>query len=203
MLRVKEFSPSQPARQEQQERFFLPLASAAPVRLALTQTANGDDPRMRRRRTTTPARFRCNRRIARRHGFSIPVLAEPALAAEVHDVARTIERSLAGRELDPQCHALACRLAEAMIDLRRVRTAKLPLVAALHADPTNARRPLVELARLDRYERRALSRRDTAIYEFAAAVRDLPCSPAGAQRQPGPVSPHFAPLNAGYLPGDM
>jgi hypothetical protein len=91
-------------------------------------------------------------------------------------MARTLERSLAGRELDPQCHAechaLACRVAEAMIDLRRVRTAKLPLVAALHADPANARRPLVELARLDRYERRALSRRDTAIYEFAAAVRD-------------------------------
>ena len=58
-----------------------------------------------------------------------------------------------------------------MIDLRRVRTAKLPLVAALHADPTNARRPLRELARLDRYERRALSRRDTA----DPRIRRRPC----------------------------
>lgn len=127
---------------------------------------------MPRHRRTTPARIRANRRIARRHGLAMSVLAEPALAPEVDDVAREIERSVAGAELDPDCHALACRVAEAMIDLRRVRLAKLPLVAALHAEPTNARRPLGELARLDRYERRALSRRNTAAYEFAAAVRD-------------------------------
>ena len=129
---------------------------------------------MPRQRRTTPARIRANRRIARRHGFAIPVLAEPALAPEVHATARAIERSVAGQELDeldPQCHALACRVAEAMIDLRRVRIARLPLVAALHADPTKAG-TLRELARLDRYERRAMSRRNTAAYAFSAAVRD-------------------------------
>src|SRR5262249_54069745 len=91
---------------------------------------------------------------------------------EVHATARTIERSVAGRELDAQGHALACRIAEAMIDLRRVRIAKLPLAAAVHADPVNARGQLSALARLDRYERRAMSRRNTAVYEFAAAIRD-------------------------------
>ena len=126
---------------------------------------------MTQRRAATPARINANRRIARRHGFSIPVLAEPGLGAEVHAVARAIERSVAGRELDAQGHALAARIAEAMIDLRRVRLAKLPLTAAVHADPANARRPLGELFRPDRYERRALSRRNTAITEFAAAVR--------------------------------
>src|SRR5215467_1924148 len=84
---------------------------------------------MQRRRATTPARINANRRIACRHGFSIPVLAEPTLAPEVRATARAIERSLAGRAL-------------------------------------------TELARLDRYERRALSRRNTAIYALAAAVRD-------------------------------
>ncbi len=127
---------------------------------------------MPRHRRATPARIRANRRIARRHGFAIPPLAEPALAGETHDIAREIERSVAGAELDAHGHALACRIAEAMIDLRRVRLAKLPLVAALAADPANARRPLAALARLDRYERRALSRRNTAAYAFAAAVRD-------------------------------
>src|SRR5215470_19719174 len=127
---------------------------------------------MQRRRATSPARINANRRIACRHGFSIPVLAEPTLAPEVRATARAIERSLAGRELDPPGHALACRVAEAMIDLRRVRIAKLPLTAAVHADPANGRRALTELARLDRYERRALSRRNTAIYALAAAVRD-------------------------------
>jgi hypothetical protein len=127
---------------------------------------------MTRRRRTTPARLRANRRIARRHGLAIPVLAEPGLAPEVHHVARMIERSVAGAELGPQAHALACRVAEAMIDLRRVRILKLPLTAALHADPAKGRAPLAELARLDRYERRALSRRNTAAREFAEAVGD-------------------------------
>lgn len=40
-------------------------------------------------------------------------------------------------------------IAEAMIDLRRVRDAKLPLTAALHADPCDFR-SLVQLSRLDR-----------------------------------------------------
>jgi hypothetical protein len=124
------------------------------------------------RRRTTPARINANRRIARRHGFSLPVLAEPGLGAEVHDLARTVARAVAGRARDAQRHALACRVAEAMIDLRRVRLARLPLLAAVHADPANARRPLAELARLDRYARRAMSRRNTAIYELAAAARD-------------------------------
>src|ERR1051325_6928450 len=110
-------------------------------------------------------------RNARRHGFTLPVLADPTPAPEVDALARHIERSVAGRELDASGHALACRIAEAMIDLRRVRLVKLPLVAALHADPTQARRPLIELARLDRYERYALFRRKTAIREFGAAVR--------------------------------
>ena len=128
---------------------------------------------MPRHRLTTPARIRANRRIARRHGFAIPVLAEPGLAPEVHDLARTIERSLAGAELAPHGHALACRVAEAMIDLRRVRTAMLPLVAALHAEPAKARGPLGQLARLDRYERRAMSRRNTAAHELAEAVAEI------------------------------
>jgi hypothetical protein len=108
-------------------------------------------------------------RNARRHGFTLPVLAEPSLAAEVDDLAREIVRSILGETHEAADHALACRIAETMIDLRRVRLAKLPLVAALQADPANARRTLRELARLDRYERRALWRRKTAIRAFTAA----------------------------------
>jgi hypothetical protein len=118
---------------------------------------------------TALGRMRASRN-ARRHGFTVPVLADPTLAPEVAAVARQIERSVAGNTLDAAGHALACRIAEAMIDLRRVRIVKRPLVAALHAEPTKAHRILIELARLDRYERVALRRRATAIREFGAAV---------------------------------
>jgi hypothetical protein len=136
-----------------------------------TGTARARASRANARRSTGPktsAGKARARRNARRHGLTLPVLADPGLAPEVGDLAREIEKSVAGAEPDARRHALACRIAEALIDLRRVRAAKLPLVAALHAEPMNAA-PLAQLARLDRYERRALARRKAAIREFDAA----------------------------------
>ena len=121
---------------------------------------------------TSPAKLRANRRNAakgtgpktaagkaraarnaRRHGFNLPVLADPGCSGEIDDLARTIETSATGGAADPRGHDHACEIAGAIIDLRRVREAKLPLVAALHADPKKAAGPLRELMRLDRYER--------------------------------------------------
>jgi hypothetical protein len=107
-------------------------------------------------------------RNARRHGLTLPVFLDEALAREVDDLARRIEVSETGAALDPDGHALASRIAEAMIDLRRVRSVKLPLVAEVAADLRNAARPLKALARIDRYERLALWRRKVAIRSFDA-----------------------------------
>ena len=74
-------------------------------------------------------------RNSRRHGLSLPVLAEPSPAHDAVEHARRIETSEVGREADLAGHVLACRIAETMIDLKRVRLAKLPLAAALDADP--------------------------------------------------------------------
>ena len=141
---------------------------------------------------------------ALRHGLAIPVAVDPALGAEIERLALVI----AGRDADPSRLECASRVAEAQIDLLRVRRAR----RALLADPSgpvkkpNARRLIgvakkllrggevdedgeavmlapkgmnaqsapttleqgiealaAELARLDRYERRDLSRRKTAI----------------------------------------
>jgi hypothetical protein len=140
---------------------------------APTETARARASRANGRKSAGPktaAGKARTRRNARRHGLNLPVLNDPAFAPEVDDLARSIAGSVAGAPPDAPRHALACRVAEALIDLRRVRAAKLPLVAALHADPANAAAPLRQLARLDRYERRALSRRKTAVREFDAVL---------------------------------
>ncbi|HUI97344.1 MAG TPA: hypothetical protein VLX44_16425 [Xanthobacteraceae bacterium] len=138
---------------------------------------------------TSPAKARANRRnaekstgpksaagkatVARnawRHGLSLPVLGDPALSPEVADIARTLAKSLTGREVDGRGYELACRIAEPIIDLRRVNDARLPLLNELQADLRNAEKPLRELMRLERYKRRAVSRRNAAIREFCTAM---------------------------------
>src|SRR5579871_3288914 len=127
----------------------------------MTSTARQLASRHNARKSTGPrttfGKLRASRN-ARRHGFTLPVLADPTLAPDVEALAQQIERAVPGRAPGETEHALAYRIAETMIYLRRVRLAKLPLVAALHADPSKTP-TLRELARLDRYERYALWRR--------------------------------------------
>jgi hypothetical protein len=125
------------------------------------------------RKSTGPKSAAGKRRVgrnARRHGLTVSALANEVLAPEVEALARRIEISVTGAALDPSGHALACRIAEADIDLRRVRSVKLSFVAELAADLRNAARPLKALARLDRYERHARWRRKIAARAFDAAM---------------------------------
>jgi hypothetical protein len=62
-------------------------------------------------------------RNARRHGLTVPVLDEPWMSEEVIALARRIETSVT-YAADAAGHALACRIAEAMIDLDRGRSAR-------------------------------------------------------------------------------
>ena len=62
---------------------------------------------------------------------------------------------------------MARRVAEATVDLRRIHTAKLALMESLEGAEMDAgTQPaelIAQLMRLDRYERRALSRRKSAV----------------------------------------
>ncbi len=120
---------------------------------------------------------------ARRHGLSQDILADPALGQDVEELAQRIAREADRLDLID----LARRVAEAHVDVQRSRQFRherlqeavaAPLCGHQSAPPRTL--PAHELAlslepvtndlkRIDRYTRRALSRRKFAVRDFAAA----------------------------------
>ena len=86
------------------------------------------------RASTGPKTARGRARAARnalRHGLSLPVRSDPALSEEVE----TLAREIAGPDANTRIKELARRVAEAQIDLRRVRYARHQLLSDALSNP--------------------------------------------------------------------
>jgi hypothetical protein len=86
------------------------------------------------RLSTGPKTAQGRRRSAKnalRHGLSLPVLSDPSLSPEVNGVARQI----AGTDAAPQIQELARHIAEALVDLRRIRDLRHDLMSRALGDP--------------------------------------------------------------------
>ena len=88
-------------------------------------------------------------RNALRHALSLPVCSNPALSEEVE----TLAREIAGPGAKAETKELARRVAEAQIDLRRVRYTRHQLLSRALADPYY-------------YEPRATTRKKAALLRF-------------------------------------
>jgi len=107
-----------------------------------------------------------SRRNALKHGLAVPVSAIAALSEETAALTQVI----LGEDRDPQTVEAAMRVAEPVIDVLRVRSAKADLLTRIAVAAKDGQSARLEgrwgwdqLDRLDRYERGALSRRRTAL----------------------------------------
>jgi len=109
----------------------------------LTSNRKTEANRANARASTGPNTLRGRARSARnafRHGLSLPAQSDQTLSEEVQALARQI----AGPNASAQIQMLACRIAEAEVDLRRVRLARHQLLSPALSNPlrdSRANRP--------------------------------------------------------------
>jgi hypothetical protein len=104
-----------------------------------------------------------SRRNAWRHGLAVDVTVDPAFHDDIELLANALSRSHGIRKANEGCHIAA----EAQIDLLRIRKVRAWLFNSFHLADAPLPDRLAELnqklAKLERYERGAVSRRKRAL----------------------------------------
>jgi hypothetical protein len=124
---------------------------------------------------------------ARRHGLGAAA-RDPVHDHEVEALARRIAghggNEIAGDRADDHCLALARRIAEAQVDLMRARRAR----GELTLDALSTSEAIRRRAAIDRYERRAWSRRRSAIEALDDAGGAMLQATSAGETKPTEVS---------------
>jgi hypothetical protein len=113
------------------------------------------------------AGLEASRRNARRHGLAIAIGTDPAFQDEIEKLAKTLSLSRGVQHVDER----AREAAEAELDLLRIRKVRAWVLERLYfagngATSSNLAEVNDKLAKLERYERRAFSRRKRALREM-------------------------------------
>jgi hypothetical protein len=106
---------------------------------------------------------RHSRRNALRHGLAVAIGSDPSFSKDIEALATIVASGSGGQTVGE----FARQAAEAEIDLLRIRKLKASRFNAVHGNPEARREDYFELneslAKLERYERRAFSRRKRAL----------------------------------------
>jgi hypothetical protein len=105
---------------------------------------------------------RRSRRNALRHGLAVAIGSDPSFSDEIKRLASALARGRSGQNIGE----FALQAAEAEIDLLRIRKLRASRFSAVLGDPgtklDDQSELNAELAKLERYERRAFARRKRA-----------------------------------------
>ena len=104
------------------------------------------------------------RQNALRHGLAVSLLRDSNLTSEIKQLAH----ALAGEDSGPGQFEQAVTIAEMELDLRRIRAVRAAIMQQMSSPlsvpaSSNVANVVSDLLKIDRYERRALSRRKFAI----------------------------------------
>jgi hypothetical protein len=106
---------------------------------------------------------RHSRRNALRHGLAVAIGTDPSFSKDIEALATILASGSSGQSVGE----FARQAAEAEIDLMRIRKLRASRLDAVDDSPDGTRADYLELneslVKLDRYERRAFSRRNRAL----------------------------------------